>query len=146
MKTRILSIITVALVIALAAVSQIQNPQTQNHKHRIVFEVNSGPDTWTQMLGNIDNARKALGGDEVQVEVVCHGKGLALLLKTNTEYADRLKKTAGEGVVLAACQNSMRTQKVAGDDLVPFATQVDSGVAEVVRKQEAGWSYLKSGG
>jgi intracellular sulfur oxidation DsrE/DsrF family protein len=30
-------------------------------------------------------------------------------------------------------------------DLLPFVTTVDSGVAEVVRKQEAGWAYLKSG-
>jgi intracellular sulfur oxidation DsrE/DsrF family protein len=28
---------------------------------------------------------------------------------------------------------------------LPFAITVDSGVAEVVRKQEAGWSYIKSG-
>jgi len=29
--------------------------------------------------------------------------------------------------------------------LVPFAAQVDSGVGELIRKQEAGWSYLKAG-
>jgi intracellular sulfur oxidation DsrE/DsrF family protein len=31
------------------------------------------------------------------------------------------------------------------EDLMPLATTGDSGVAEVVRKQEAGWSYIKSG-
>lgn len=39
----------------------------------------------------------------------------------------------------------MRRRNVTTADLLPFAGQVDSGAAEVVRKQEAGWSYLKSG-
>jgi intracellular sulfur oxidation DsrE/DsrF family protein len=30
-------------------------------------------------------------------------------------------------------------------ELLPLAPTVDSGTAEVVRKQEAGWSYLRSG-
>ena len=48
------------------------------------------------------------------------------------------------GVVFAACENTMKKKNVAKEDLLPFATTVDSGVAEVVRKQEAGWAYLKS--
>jgi uncharacterized protein len=67
------------------------------------------------------------------------------LLKKSTEYAQRLKEASDKGVVLAACQNSMRAAKVTTEDLFPFAAQVDSGVAELVRKQEAGWSYIKGG-
>jgi intracellular sulfur oxidation DsrE/DsrF family protein len=37
----------------------------------------------------------------------------------------------------------MRKRNVRKDDLLPFATTVDSGVAELVRRQEAGWSYVK---
>jgi intracellular sulfur oxidation DsrE/DsrF family protein len=32
-----------------------------------------------------------------------------------------------------------------GKRLVSYASLVDSGIAEVVRKQEAGWSYIRSG-
>jgi intracellular sulfur oxidation DsrE/DsrF family protein len=39
----------------------------------------------------------------------------------------------------------MRRKNVSRGELLPFATTVDSGVAEVVRKQEQGWSYVKSG-
>jgi len=38
----------------------------------------------------------------------------------------------------------MKVMNVNGD-LFPFASQVDSGVAELVRKQEAGWSISISG-
>jgi intracellular sulfur oxidation DsrE/DsrF family protein len=39
----------------------------------------------------------------------------------------------------------MRALKVTTEDLFPFAAQVDSGVAELVRKQEAGYAYIKGG-
>ncbi len=39
----------------------------------------------------------------------------------------------------------MKRLKIQKDDLLPAAGTVDSGVAEVVRQQEAGWSYIKSG-
>jgi hypothetical protein len=68
-----------------------------------------------------------------------------MLLKKNTDYAQRLKEASDKGIVLAACQNSMRAARVTTEDLFPFAAQVDSGVAELVRKQEANWSYIKGG-
>jgi len=55
----------------------------------------------------------------------------------------RLGHAANKGVILTACQNTMRARKVKTEDHFPFAAQVDSGVAELVRKQEAGWSDSK---
>src|SRR5271156_6035843 len=100
-----LSIVVLTLLCALAAISQTAKP---SHKHQVVFELNSpGPDAWNQMLGNIDNVKKAFAPDDVQVEVVAFGKGVTILLKSNTAYEERLKKMASEGVALSACQNSM---------------------------------------
>lgn len=65
-----------------------------------------------------------------------------MLLKKNTAYEERLKQLADSGVALVACQNAMRFLNVKTEDLFPFATQVDSGVAELVRKQKAGWEYV----
>jgi intracellular sulfur oxidation DsrE/DsrF family protein len=36
----------------------------------------------------------------------------------------------------------MKFLNVKTEDLFPFASQVDSGVAELVRKQKAGWQYI----
>lgn len=124
-----------------------QTPQAASSpKHKVVFELNAqAPSGWDQLFHNVDNVQKIFGGEGVQVEIVFFGRGLNMLLKKNTEYADRLKQAADKGVILAACQNTMRAMKVTTEDLFPFATQVDSGVAELVRKQEAGWSYIKGG-
>lgn len=149
MKSRVLpltavfiALITGALTTAVAVHAQ-QN--TAPKKHKVVFQMNMPSDSWNQLLGNVGNIQKSFGADNVQIEVVFYGKGLTALLKTNTAYEERLKKLADAGVVLGACQNSMRLMKVTGDDIFPFSTQVDSGVAELVRKQEAGFIYIRAG-
>ena len=118
----------------------------QDRTHRVVIDMTAqGSEAWNGVLGNIENLQKAFSPAEVEIESVSHGKGLGMLLKTNTELRQRLEQAAAHGVVFAACQNSMRRQHISKDELFPFVIVVDSGVAEVVRKQEAGWSYLKVG-
>jgi len=142
MKKTILTSIALILVLVIAAVSQ--TPQA--HKHQVVLQMNvDNQDSWNQLFGNVQNLQTVFGVDNIQIEVVAYGKGLSLLLKTNSAFEERMKKAIANGVVLAACQNSMRLRKVTTDDLFPFASQVDSGVAELVRKQEAGWSYIRAG-
>jgi intracellular sulfur oxidation DsrE/DsrF family protein len=141
MKKTAITLIALTLVLVFAAVSQTP----QNRKHQVVFQMNmDGTDSWDQLFGNIQNIQTAFAGN-IQIEVVAYGKGISLLLRTNSAYAERMKKVIASGVVLAACQNSMRLRKVTTEDLFPFASQVDSGVAELVRKQEAGWSYIRAG-
>lgn len=129
-----------------AAACASRSASTHARAHRIVMEVSSDdPKVWEAVLNNIENLRQALGAGDTTIELVAHGGGLNMLLDTNGEQAQRMGKLASEGVVLAACENTMRRKKVTRADLLPFATTVDSGVAEVVRKQEEGWSYVKSG-
>jgi uncharacterized protein len=141
MKKTILTMLALMLVVVFAAISQ--TPPA--HKHQVVFQMNvDNPDSWNQLFANIQNIQNVFGADKIQIEVVAYGKGLSLLLKTNSAYEERMKKAIASGVVLDACQNSMRIRKVTTEDLFPFASQVDSGVAELIRKQEAGWSYIKA--
>jgi hypothetical protein len=39
--------------------------------------------------------------------------------------------------------HAAQDRNITAEDLFPFASTVDSGVAELVRKQEAGWAYVK---
>ena len=148
MRTTLLA----AFVLALSAAILAQNPheapakQKAASKHKAVFQMNvADNDSWDDLIGNIVNMQAAFRKDGVQIEVVFFAKGVTALLKTNSWYEDRLKKVAADGVILAVCQNSMRAKKITSQDLFPFATEVDSGVAELVRKQEAGWSYIRAG-
>jgi hypothetical protein len=104
----------------------------------------AGAEQWTAVLNNVENLRAAFG-DTAQIEVVAHGQGLSLLVVKGNALAKRMEKLSMSGVVFAASENTMKRQRIGKDQLLPFAITVDSGVAEVVRKQEAGWSYIKSG-
>ncbi|MFN0101410.1 MAG: DsrE family protein [Bryobacteraceae bacterium] len=111
-----------------------------------MFEVTTdGEGQWEAILNNVENLRKSFGKESTEIEVVAHGKGLGLLKKTNTGLKERIASIAKSQARFVACENTMRRMLVKKEDLLPEAGTVDSGVAEVVRKQEAGWSYIKSG-
>ena len=134
--------IAIALVFAVVSRSHAQTPA--GPKHHVVFQL-SEPEgqAWDMMVIHVTNMREAFAKDGgSQVEVVFFGPGLNMLRKTNTAYEAKLKKLADAGVALSACQNAMRLMNVKTEDLFPFAGQVDSGIAELARKQEAGWAYI----
>lgn len=145
MKASRLLIVLLALLLASFSHAQESKAPGSSGKHRIVFEVTmDGPEQWTAVLNNVENVRTALGA-ATEIEVVAHSRGLGLLIAKDNPLTDRMKTLANGGVVFAACENTMKKKNVTKDQLVPFAITTDSGVAEVVRKQEAGWSYIKSG-
>jgi intracellular sulfur oxidation DsrE/DsrF family protein len=65
-----------------------------------------------------------------------------MLTKASKYYEEPLKQLSDKGVKLLACRNAMRMRNVKSEDLFSFAGEVDSGIAEIVRKQEAGWAYI----
>lgn len=144
---KIFKLLALFVMIATASRGQAQESKApaDGTKHRVVFEVTmEGPEQWTAVLNNVENLRTALGA-ATEIEVVAHSKGLGMLVAKDNGLTDRMKKLADDGVVFAACENTMKKKNVTKDQLVPFAKTTDSGVAEVIRKQEAGWSYIKSG-
>ena len=64
---------------------------------------------------------------------------IAKLLSASKQADGTLERAKGTKSAGTSGAGAART------DLSPFAATVDSGVAEVVRKQETGWSYVRSG-
>jgi intracellular sulfur oxidation DsrE/DsrF family protein len=113
-------------------------------KHRVVIDLFSGSrQAYEGALGNIVNLRKAMKPEPVEVEVVCSGQGIDLILSHNNPLASRVKKLYAAGVVFAACNNTLEARHITEDRIFPFVMIVGAGIAEVVRKEEAGWSYLR---
>lgn len=115
--------------------------------HRIVFQMTApAPDQWDGVLNNVESVRAALGEDATQIEVVVHSKGIGMVLKEqNQNYADRMRALSEKGVVFVACENTLARKKLTRNALLDFVKTVDSGVAQVVRRQEQGWSYIRIG-
>ncbi len=112
--------------------------------HRIVIELNvSGDMAYHTVLGNAEHLLKAFAPDPVEVEIVCEGRGLRMLLEKSGRVAARIQCDSKLGVQFRACGNTVKAMKLNPKELPAFVRVVDSGVAEVVRRQEAGWAYLK---
>ena len=134
----VLGVIVAALSVAIGA-----GPAAE--RHRILFQVTSeGDEHWAGVLNNVENVRKAFGPEHTQVAVIVHSKGLGMVIAANNQHADHMRTPADGGVAFVACENTMARQKVTKDQLLPFVSTVDSGIAEIVRKQEQGWSYVRS--
>jgi intracellular sulfur oxidation DsrE/DsrF family protein len=137
------SLLTVAaLLVLLGCLALSQTPT--GSKHHVVFQLSeeSGP-AWDSLVVHVNNTMKSLaedGGSEV--EVVFYGPGLLMLKKSNTAFEERLEQLSKTGVKLLACRNAMKNRNVKTEDLFTFVGQVDSGIAEIVRKQEAKWAYI----
>lgn len=119
--------------------------QNNELKHKIVIQLNTADTSaWSSTIGNIKNLQK-LWPNNIIVEVVVHGKALDLLVAAKTHLANEVIEMSKTNVQFSACENSMRKHHIEKADLLTIANTVPSGVAEVILKQEAGWSYLKAG-
>lgn len=113
-------------------------------EHRVVIQLNTADTaSWSSTIGNIKNLQK-VWPNNLQIEVVVHGKAVDLLVAAKTHLTNEVVGLSKEGVIFTACENSMRKHQITKADLLSVATTVPSGVAELVLKQELGWSYLKA--
>jgi len=92
-------------------------------------------------LKNMANILKEVKGAEI--EVVCHGGGIGLVVKDKSDHADEVARLVKEGVRFAACENTLRDKSIPKESLLAGVTTVPSGAVEVIRKQSEGYGYFK---
>lgn len=85
---------------------------------------------------------------EARVEVVLNGRGLGLVRADKSKFAKRIAhlQSKYKNLTFAACQNTIdRLKQEQGIvvRLLPGVTVIDSGMAEIMRRQDQGWAYLQ---
>lgn len=103
-----------------------------------------------QALDEIESLLKyyRASGQNARVEVVINGKGLELVRADTSIFAERIHKLQREfdNLTFAACQNSIdRLKREQGIlvRLLPGVVVIDSGMAELMRRQNQGWTYIQ---
>ena len=140
MKTLLLSLIAATFAFAQ------DGPPKDGKKYHVIFEMTAAEQPRLEgVIRNIDNIKVALGAENVVVDIVLHGGALLSFVKDKTTLASEWERLAKSGVELLACGNSMKMRGIAKESLLPNIRVVDSAVAELVRKQQAGWQYLRNG-
>jgi intracellular sulfur oxidation DsrE/DsrF family protein len=130
-------------------------------KQKVVYHINyDTPKKQAGALRNIQNHINAVGADNMDIKVVLHGNGLALLLEPDSlsklkkfKHANADEKMTAkidglkdQGVDFNVCANTVKGRKVDMDtDLynVEQSDVVPSGVAELSKLQQLGYTYIK---
>ena len=110
-------------------------------------------------LVNIQNHINAVGADNMDIRVVLHGNGLAVLMypdevegtkmkrgNATEEMQTRITGLKNQGVRFHICANTLKGRKINLEEDLYDATQDDvvpSGVAELSNLQIQGYTYIK---
>jgi intracellular sulfur oxidation DsrE/DsrF family protein len=100
------------------------------------------PGKWNLALNNARNLQADLGAANVEIEIVAYGPGIGML-KADSTVGNRIGEALGSGVKVAACENTMRGQKLAKADMLSGISYVGAGVVEIMQRQQQGWAYLR---
>jgi len=114
-------------------------------EEKVVYHVNDSANARVAM-NNVNNHLTA--APDAKIVVVTHGKGIDFLLNDakddKGEYAPVVAGLAAKGVGFRVCANTLKARKLDANAVVPEATVVPSGVAEIGKLQaQEGYVYLK---
>jgi intracellular sulfur oxidation DsrE/DsrF family protein len=99
------------------------------------------------VIGNIQNHFDWVGGpDHVTIVLVVHGPALRAFqsAQATPDLAQHVGRLSKAGLALAACGNTMRSQKIGLADLLPgFVAADKGGVVRIAELQSQGYLYLR---
>lgn len=104
---------------------------------KVVVQI-SDKDKVHQSIKSVINLLNELKDELEEVEVVFHQSAIFATIDKNI-----LEPLYRDKINIVACKNSMIAQKITDDMLAEKVKIVNSGVAEIVRKQKEGWIYLR---
>ncbi len=115
-------------------------------QHKVVIQVSSD-DARTQAIAmnNAVNLQKALGMDNVTIEIVAYGPGLSMLIG-GAKQSQRVASLAKQEIVFSACGNTMKkVEEKQGKPVVlsEGVKVVSAGVLRIMELQEQGYSYVR---
>lgn len=118
---------------------------------KVLFHLNSDePKTVKEALIDVEGLMKFYRqtGQNARVEMVTNGGGLNLLRQDTSKYADKIRQLQREypNLVFVACQNTinrLKAEKGIDARLLPGTVVIDSGVAQIMRRQQQGWAYIQ---
>jgi intracellular sulfur oxidation DsrE/DsrF family protein len=119
--------------------------KTAGGPHRVAIHLNSEDEKVQKgALNSIKNLYEEYGPGKVKAELITNGPGLKLFVKKDTKFAEELAQLKkAYGVEYTACSNTMKSMKVAREDLLEAVDRATPAVVRLIELQEQGWAYIK---
>ena len=114
--------------------------------HKLVIQVSSDdPRIHKLALSNAINVQKALGMDNVAIEIVAYGPGLSLLAGASSE-SERVPNLLMQGIEFTACGNTIDSMEQSSGQkitLIDGVTVTQAGVVRIMELQSQGYHYIR---
>lgn len=108
--------------------------------YRVVFQLaRAGTEFHEAVLRNVRNVAADL--DDVAIRLIAHGEGIEFVTGQTVGHA-ALREALEAGVDVQACRNTLRRKEIPESTVLPGVRLVPAGLAELVRLQHEGWSYI----
>jgi intracellular sulfur oxidation DsrE/DsrF family protein len=116
-------------------------------EHKLVYQLNKADEEYQKHILFSVGAMLRKYGDNIHIVVVAIGPGIHILAKqpqrpVSQEIRQRVSSLSQYGVEFHACGNTMKSFKWTMDDMVPFASYVEVGAADLMELQEQGYAYI----
>lgn len=119
---------------------------------KVLFHINSNDrELIKQSLQDIESALKLYRrtGQPARIQIVANGEGLDLLRVGASPYPETVQRMLQEydNLQFVACQNTidrLKRERGVSARLLPGVIVIDSGVAEIMRRQREGWVYIRA--
>lgn len=119
--------------------------KAQKKRHKVVFQFTNAHDTLQQKAFTNQLKNLTAHWPNAQIEVVLYNQGLEYLMREKSKHIAAIQELKAKGVRFMVCENTMKNRNIPKEALIPEAEYVKAGIAEIVEKQEKGWSYIKGG-
>ncbi|MFV7234753.1 DsrE family protein [Flavobacterium sp. ZB4R12] len=137
--------LTLLFVLLFSLISIGALAQKKSNNHKIIFQFTNANDTLQQKAFANQLKNITTHWPNAKYEVVIYNMGLEFLMPTKSKHIAAIKALHAKGVRFVVCENSMKSRKITKDQFIPEAEYVPAGIAEIVEKQEQGWSYIRGG-
>lgn len=139
-------ILTAFLLPLLLTLGLAQAQSQPAREERVVYHFSDSANA----IGGLRNIRNHLeASPKAKIVVVAHGPGIDFLLdgakdKNGNPYDVIVQELAAKKVQFRVCNNTLKSRNIARDKVLPEASIVPSGVAEIARLQaQEGYVYIK---
>ncbi len=142
-------VVTATLITAFTALPLALLADPGYGTQKVVYHINyDDPKHQVAAMRNIQNHINAVGAENLDLVVVMHGKGVALLKKANDDmnFQSKVVNLKDQDVKFQVCNNTLRGKKIDYETDLFDVNETDiipSGVAELARLQQKGYTYIK---
>lgn len=124
---------------------------SSNVTSKVLFHLNSrDPEVARNALDELEGVLNFYEstGEKAQIELITNGGGIEMLRADTSPFVDRIlaMQKRYTNLTFVTCQNTidrLKRERGVTARLIPGTVVIDSGVAQIMRRQQEGWAYIQ---